>query len=462
MAGIGFELRKVISRGGISTFLGAAFSGVMIVAGPWLFSIVGISFIQRFVQPLGAVTAQRFLGVVIYSYAWSLVIFGGIHFLYTRMVADLLYEKKESRAAGTLVFFLVPIAALSAILAAAFGGIIGDAGPHKLLLRVAAVLLFTCVNCIWLLMIFISLLRWYLRILAVYLGGMALSVVLVRVLSEPLGIAGAVLGFAGGHVAIAALLLVLGVSAHRPRHIMQNRAALKRYIRNFPRLFACGFIYYWGIWVDKIVYWFTAGAAVPGSRLMLFPEYDVAVYIANLTMIPGLVYFIVAAETTFYVRLRKFLVSLSTATFAQIQRRKSMLIGTLNDGIARQSTFQGVFTAVLTVVAPAITTLRTLSATTPQTMRITLIAVFFHLLFLTLVNYQFYLEFYTHALLTCAIFCATNTLVSILAGTGIITVPAGLSYLAGGVAASAFAFTTTYRSMATIERRILARASGLS
>ena len=33
MAGIGFELRKAITKGGLGSFLKAAFSGIMIVAG---------------------------------------------------------------------------------------------------------------------------------------------------------------------------------------------------------------------------------------------------------------------------------------------------------------------------------------------------------------------------------------------------------------------------------------------
>jgi uncharacterized membrane protein len=50
MAGIGFELRKVITKGGLGSFIKAAFSGVMIVAGPWLLSIVGITLIRQFID----------------------------------------------------------------------------------------------------------------------------------------------------------------------------------------------------------------------------------------------------------------------------------------------------------------------------------------------------------------------------------------------------------------------------
>ena len=113
MAGIGFELRKVISTGGLGSFLKAAFSGIMIVAGPWLFSIVGITIIQRFISQMSG-SNILFTGTVIYSYAWSLVFYGGLHFVYTRIVADFLFLKQEAKAAGALVSFLLIIILSSA------------------------------------------------------------------------------------------------------------------------------------------------------------------------------------------------------------------------------------------------------------------------------------------------------------------------------------------------------------
>ena len=69
MAGIGFELRKAISRGGLGSFLKAAFSGIMIVAGPWIMSIIGITAIQRLMGFAVEEAPEHFMGVVIYSYA---------------------------------------------------------------------------------------------------------------------------------------------------------------------------------------------------------------------------------------------------------------------------------------------------------------------------------------------------------------------------------------------------------
>ena len=51
MAGIGFELQRVLRKGGIGSFLQVALAGAMITAGPWLLSVGGIFFIGRISAP---------------------------------------------------------------------------------------------------------------------------------------------------------------------------------------------------------------------------------------------------------------------------------------------------------------------------------------------------------------------------------------------------------------------------
>ena len=95
MAGIGFELQRVLRKGGIGSFVKVALSGIMIVAGPWLLSIVGIFLIGRFADFTLQEGRGLFMGVIIYSYAFSLFIFGGSHYIFTRLLSDLIYLEKN-------------------------------------------------------------------------------------------------------------------------------------------------------------------------------------------------------------------------------------------------------------------------------------------------------------------------------------------------------------------------------
>ena len=121
MAGIGFELRKVISRGNFGSFVKAAISGIMIVAGPWLVSILSLTVVARFFAGTYAEAPTLFLAVLVYGYAGSLIVAGGFHYLFTRLIADLLYEKKERESCYHLVLWnlvIFPVSFALAFLAA--------------------------------------------------------------------------------------------------------------------------------------------------------------------------------------------------------------------------------------------------------------------------------------------------------------------------------------------------------
>ncbi|HOX16867.1 MAG TPA: exopolysaccharide Pel transporter PelG, partial [Spirochaetales bacterium] len=105
MAGIGFELRRVIGTRGVSRSLGAALSGVMVVAGPWLTTIVAVSASRVLFARGASPWAAQFQAAVVYAYAVSLALFAGPQHLFTRIVADLIWEGKRREGARWLVRF---------------------------------------------------------------------------------------------------------------------------------------------------------------------------------------------------------------------------------------------------------------------------------------------------------------------------------------------------------------------
>ena len=459
MAGIGFELRKAITRGGLGSFIKAAFSGMMIVAGPWLLSIVGITAIQRFMSFAVSEAPDHFMGVIIYSYAWSLFLFGGIHYIFTRMMADMLYLKDEGKAAGALIFFMVPTIVVTAAISIVSVVFINPPVAQPILFKISTVILFLSINLIWLIMIFISLLKWYGRILFIYATGMFISLFLIYLLGKPFGTAGALLGYALGQSGIALLLFILSMIAYKPVDIFKNGPLFLRYVKKFLPLLLTGIFYNWGIWIDKMVFWFTRGDQIPGTFVRLFGTFDISVYLANLSMIPGLIFFIVASETEFYLELRRFLVSLGSKTFAEIQRRKHGVLQGVKKGVSAQSLFQGVVTVTLILLGPIIAQAFGLET---NTFRIVLTGVYFHLIFLTLMNFHFYLEFYRHALISSALFFFVNFLAAIASTPRFDVFTPGISYLFGAIAAGVYSGVTLFVSGRKMDRILLVKASGLS
>ena len=95
MAGIGFELRRMLRKNTLTGLLQAyAYAGV-IGSGPWVFSIIGILLVGIFsasvVVPNFLVT--QFQTSVTYLVACSLILTGFVQLAFTRFVSDRLFKR---------------------------------------------------------------------------------------------------------------------------------------------------------------------------------------------------------------------------------------------------------------------------------------------------------------------------------------------------------------------------------
>src|SRR3569833_679014 len=104
MAGIGFELRKLLGRGSYSeVFLFFVFVGLF-CSGLWVLSFLAVlMFGLLSLQPwAGNQDVDAFLISITYLVASSLIITGLIQLLLTRFIADQLYEHKQDRVVPNL------------------------------------------------------------------------------------------------------------------------------------------------------------------------------------------------------------------------------------------------------------------------------------------------------------------------------------------------------------------------
>ncbi len=460
MAGIGFELRKVISKGGIASFFQIAMSGAMIVAGPWILSIITISLIQTFFKQALYGGTELFMGVVIYSYAFSLFIFGGFHYLFTRRMSDLLYFKKEDEAFGYVLGICIPVGLISAAIALPAAFSLDLNIEYALLFRASTGLIFVTINCMWIIMLFVSVLKWYIKIMLVYTAGLASSLLLIYLLLPTFKLAGALLGFSLGHLLIVILLIILCRSAWKPAKpspptditpstarfaLTRGFSGFIRYMIRHRYLFGAGAVYYFGIWVDKLIFWIAYGESVSGTFIRLYQVYDIPVYLANLTMIPGLVFFVVFSETEFYTVLKRFLLTIARGRYSAIVSARKAVFRVTGESVKEQSLLQAVVTLVIIIFA------------SDTILRTTLAAVFFHLMLLTLINYLFYIEQYRHAFFSALVFFSVNGILALLSVFSIIPLHAGFSYLAGTAVASAAAWLFLKADIAKLDRYILTR-----
>jgi polysaccharide biosynthesis protein PelG len=456
MAGIGFELQRALRRGGIGSAIKTALAGMVIVAGPWLVSIVGIFFLNRYAGLALHEGQDLFMAVIVYSYAFSLGIFGGAHYVFTRYISDLVYEKKENRAMAALLAAMLAVSVLAALIGAvAVTGLKLDGLTSPDLFRAAAVILFVSINLVWVLMLFITMLKWYLAIFLVYLAGMTVSFWAVWAMGSVWGLGGAVCGFAVGQLLIVLLLTALSLKAYWPTRPGAELRPLAACFRRYRLLFAAGCFYSWGLWIDKIVFWLMRGEPVAGTWLRLYESYDRMIYFVNLTVIPGLVYFIVFTEPGFYVALRRFLLHLDRHILSRILNEQYRLLRELDHQLAGQSIFQGVLSLGLAILAIQVDRLLLGGLAAPDAFRLTLAAGFMNLIFLTLVTFLYYLEMYQESVLVTAVFLVLNAAGSIAAAAwGWLP---GTGYAGAGTLASVLAYALLRGGIKNLFRRIFSR-----
>ena len=460
MAGIGFELRRIVRRGDPLSFIQMALSGAVVVAGPWLITIAALGILQAFADFLPPSRQTVFVATLVYVYAVSLILFGGVHYLFSRIVADLLYEKKEGSCLAYLLWFSCLVMVVSGLLGGLAMWLLPFSGEaREPAYRAAAALFFVLVSMHWLFLLHLSLLKWYGRIFLVYLAGMAISLAAAFFISPDLGLGGVLLGFDLGQAFILAAVYLLVLKAYPASDVAAVfHGAFKVaafYFRKNAWLVLAGAVYYLAMWADKVVYWFFLGEGVEGTAFLLSPAYDRLVYFANLAMIPGLVYFVVFSETDFYVALRRFLKNLNRKRYLYLLDLQRKMRGTATEAISGLAVFQGAVTAFLMLLLP-LAAERGLVGPGPSSYLL-LAAVFFHLVFFALMSFLFFTESFLSAFLGALIFFFVNlalSLVSVRSG-----LPQGLSYLLAAASACLFTLAAFYRSLSSLDRRIFSRAS---
>ena len=302
MAGIGFVLRKLTQRGDLTGIVMGHFYAAITSSGPWLFTILCLGLLVLFGnQYLHAEELSVFRIIIIYNFSFSLVLSAPVIMIATRFLSDLIYAQNVSQASGLLLGTLTILYGLQLPLIIYFYVYYADLAPWE---RIAAITNYFLVTGIWLITIFMSALKEYTSISLTYAMGMLASLLFSTVLAPEFAIAGMLFGFNIGLAIIFFYLIARVLSEYpgNPRHPF----AFLRYFRSHWQIALSGFIYNLAIWVDKWIMWFAPEREVNISRLISFPNYDSAMFLAYLTIVPAIALFTISVETRFFEHYLRF------------------------------------------------------------------------------------------------------------------------------------------------------------
>lgn len=392
MAGIGFEIRRLLHR---ESFLGAfrayAYAG-LIGSGPWILSFLGILLIHLLGRRLGIppLRITQFQTSVTYVIAFSLIGSGLLTLTFTRFASDRLFEEKPGVVSANFLGALTLVTAISGVLGAALAATLfpQQTPAFRILLSMA----FVIMNGVWLSTSLLSGLKKYLPL--VWLFGLGYGVVVAASLSlRAFGVDGLLAGFVLGHFGILAGSVGLILRRYPPEGPPVAFAFLRQG-NWYGTLALTGFVYNLAIWADKLIFWFSPdlGRAVIGPlRASLI--YDLPIFLSYISTLPGMAVFLVRMETDFVEDYQRFYAAVREgAALERIEEAKDEMVDTIRQGILEIAKIQILGMLFAMVWGPTLLRWLAISNLYLPLLYIDVVSAGLQVVFLGLCNVLFYLD----------------------------------------------------------------------
>jgi uncharacterized membrane protein len=304
MAGISIELKKLIKDRSISKLFLALGYSTALSSGNWILA-VGVIFVFSL---LGAAIFGRgersiiYQVYITYTVALSLIISGPLQLMFTRYVADRIFEKEEERILPNFIgsVVLAAISGFAVALALSFYLFKGLAYYYHLVFAFTVATL----SAVWVSNSLLAGLKkyWYIFVaftLSYFLAG----VLFLITFKQPL-----VVSFFGFYISqfILLLLLLYRVLLDYPSYKVLEFDFLNPR-RSYYSLALTGFFYNLGVWVDKFVFWFSPMTGDPlFANIRTSVVYDIPIILSYMSIIPGLAVFFLKTEAEFAERYDEY------------------------------------------------------------------------------------------------------------------------------------------------------------
>lgn len=415
MAGIGFQLRHLNASRHYTGQLAAYASAAIISAGPWMISILSLMLLTWLLHktlPRQDDHIRLFSASVTHVYAFALVITGPLQILLTRYTADQYSLKTPEHVFPSFRGGLIVTTLLTSIVGGVF--FIGFVPAPSWQYQVSAAALLVYVSCIFVASVYLSVLREYGRIVLAFFVGYGTGVAAAWHLSQQHGITGAMVGLLLGHMVLFAML-AMNIRRGIGRGIGSSFAFLKAATK-LPDLLLCGLFYNLGIWIDKFLFWWMSHSSVQVSGLLYAaPDYDLAIYLSLLSIVPGMAVFILQVETSFAEKFEAYFHAVNHGgSLSEIVAAKGQIILSLQTGFRRLLKVQGVTTILLVIGANALASVFHISFVQIGIFRITLFGSFLLMAFLAMQTVLFYFNDRRGALWCSFVFLVANGTLSLL------------------------------------------------
>jgi len=412
MAGIGFKLRDLLKEEKSLGLIRAYTYAGIISSGPWVLSIMGVMAIG--ILSLGVVLPSsmivQFLVSVTYLMAFSLILTSTLQLTFTRFVADRLFEKKQQVILPNLLGALALTSLVSGLLGAVMLVMFFD---ESVFYRILMLLGFVILSNVWIVAVFLNGMKEYRNILMTFFIGYGIAVI-GALLLRPYGLNGLLSGFVLGQAVLLFLLLYMVIRDYPSRRLISFDFLHRRL--SFYSLTFTGLFFNLGVWADKFLFWINPSTSEPIiGPLRASYIYDLPIFLAYLSIIPGMAVFLVRMETDFSEQYESFYEAVREGeTLAHMQRIRNNMVFTVRQGVFEIFKIQGLTILFLILFGPSILNAFGISLLYMPLFNIDLVGVGLQVLFMAILNVFFYLDLRKLTMVLCALFLTMNIVLTLI------------------------------------------------
>ncbi|RUM32417.1 MAG: hypothetical protein DSY32_00055 [Aquifex sp.] len=304
MAGISIELRRILKRESLISLISAAGYSALLSSGNWVIAIASIFTFSTLAKFISKETELPIIYQVYITYtiAISLILSGPFQLMFTRYVADRLFEKDVERVLPNFFGALSLSMSIGLLFSFLFSLYLFQGLPYYY----HTIFTFTVATLcgIWVTNALLVGLKSYKHVLYSFL----ISYLLIGIgllISVRLGIFWSFFSFYLGQVLLVLLLIIRIIKDYPSNRLFELDFLSKK--KSYYSLAFTGFLYNLAVWIDKFLFWFNplTGERIFGN-IRASVIYDQPVIIAYLTLVPGLAIFFLKIEAEFFLDYDNF------------------------------------------------------------------------------------------------------------------------------------------------------------
>lgn len=347
MAGIGFELNKLAKRDDLMGIAAAYLHSAFAIAGPWLFTVIALAVTTYLYGGESSTELLNFRSVIVYNFSVSLVLAAPIFMIMTRYLADHIHVKDVTTTPTVMLESMI-IANLCCLpIGIIWYGFVFD---MDIGLRLAAFANLFLIATVWLLAVYLTALKDFAAVTRAFLIGLAIAVLVTEFYGK--GVASRMVASYCVGLTVIIFLLTARIFAEYP-YRLTHEFALKPFWSKYCELAVGGLFYNAALWVDKWIMWFAPEAAVLDTKMRFYPDYDSAMFMAAMTILPALALFVFSVETNFFHHYRRFYGNiLAHASLRRIRQYHSNIIESILEGGRNLMMMQGAICFIAILLAP--------------------------------------------------------------------------------------------------------------